>query len=139
MGGSRRFACGWSTVLVSLALCTSANAATIDVTTTTDGFVNDAQCSLREAIQAANGDPLTIGECTPGAPGGDTIALPAGTYSLTSSTSDDTNAAGDLDIKSDVALTGAGAATTTIDADQMDRVIDILAAAAAGYVTTGPH
>jgi hypothetical protein len=38
---------------------------------------------------------------------------------------EDGNATGDLDITSDVQLTGAGAAGTTIDAVHVDRVIDV--------------
>ena len=125
-GAPRRFAVPFVVLLAGLAVCAPASAATISVTTPTDGFATDGQCSLREAIHAANGDAPADG-CTPGdALGTDTISLPGGTYTLTSGASDDTNAAGDLDIDSNVALVGAGAATTIIDANQQDRVLDVL-------------
>ncbi|MCH8813757.1 MAG: hypothetical protein IH957_01485 [Chloroflexi bacterium] len=75
-------------------------------------------CSLREAIIAANA-----------ADGSDTIELAAGTYKLEiAGTDEDEAATGDLDIASDLTLTGAGADTTAIDADGIDRVFDITGA-----------
>ena len=72
---------------------------------TNDG-VCDSDCSLREAIIAAN----TLA-------GADTITLPAGTYTLTiTGTGENLAATGDLDINSDVTLTGAGADSTIIEA-----------------------
>ena len=38
----------------------------------------------------------------------------------------DNNNTGDLDITNDVTLAGAGAATTTIDADGLDRVLHVV-------------
>src|SRR5512147_992156 len=75
-------------VLLSGAPASPAQAATFTVTKTadTDDGVCDADCSLREAIRAANA-----------AAGADTISLPAGTFTLTISGSDDTANAGDLD------------------------------------------
>jgi CSLREA domain-containing protein len=86
----------------------SARAATFTVTKTTDsadGACN-ADCSLREAIIAANA-----------AAGADTIVVPPGTYLLTLNMAgqEDASAEGDLDITDDVTLTGAGASTTVVD------------------------
>ena len=81
---------------------------------TNDGAC-DADCSLREAVVAANGNP-----------GPDAITLPAGNYTLAiPGDSEDAAATGDLDVTDDFMLEGAGAATTTIDAAALDRVFDI--------------
>jgi CSLREA domain-containing protein len=91
---------------LSLAPTRPAQAATFTVTKTADtndGACN-ADCSLREAIVAAN------------APGADSIILPAGTYTLTiAGAGEDGALTGDLDITSDLTLTGAGADVTTIN------------------------
>ncbi|MFQ3634101.1 choice-of-anchor Q domain-containing protein [Roseiflexus sp.] len=85
---------------------------------TTDG-VCGVDCSLREAISAANASA-----------GADTIILPAGTYALTLTTTlEDDNANGDLDIRDDLTIIGAGASTTTIIAAEGDRVFHLLATA----------
>jgi CSLREA domain-containing protein len=86
----------------------AARAAIFTVTKTTDsadGACN-ADCSLRDAVIAANA-----------AAGTDSIVLPPGTYVLTINMAgqDDTSAEGDLDITDDVTLTGAGASTTVVD------------------------
>lgn len=73
------------------------------------------QCTLRAAIQNANRTP-----------GGAVINLPAGKYKLTlAGASEDASATGDLDITGDVTINGAGSATTIIDGNNTDRVIDI--------------
>ena len=73
----------------------------------------DPECTLRAAIQETN----ALG-------GGRTIFVPAGTYTLSiASTNEDAAADGDLDITSDIAIVGAGAATTTIDAGSLSRVL----------------
>ena len=68
--------------------------------------------SLRSAIERANIE------------GGDTITTPAGDYKLS---------LGALSITNSVTIEGAGAATTLIDAQQMDRVMTV--ASGAGTVT----
>ena len=85
-----------------------------------DGICDDGTgaCTLRAAIQEAN----AFG-------GADTITLPAGTYMLSIVGRDDTAAAGDLDITEDLTLSGAGAGATTIDADGIDRVFQVLSGA----------
>ncbi|MDH4184627.1 MAG: CSLREA domain-containing protein [Nitrospinota bacterium] len=86
-----------------------AMAATISVTTTADTVATDGVCSLREAINNANlpGD-TTGGDCVTAA-GGDTIILPAGTYTLTGASGDDANTSGDLDILVAMTIQAAGA------------------------------
>lgn len=77
-------------------------------------------CSLRGAIRAANA-----------AAGADTIVLPAGTYTLSiTGTGENAAATGDLDITGNLTITGAGASTTTINANSVDRVFHGLPAAA---------
>lgn len=78
-----------------------------------------ARCTLRAAIMETNA-----------LAGADTIILPAGTYVLTrGGPLDGTAENGDLDIRDDLTISGAGAATTIIDANgavTQDRVFDLL-------------
>lgn len=127
-------------IIVALALPASlgtpvpAHAATFTVTTTTDAAhtspLNGSctstlagnPCTLRAAMQAANflgGGPHTI-------------TVPAGTYTLTIAGSDDAAAVGDLDVaaNANIAIVGAGALSTIIQAGRtpgsgIDRVFDI--------------
>ena len=87
---------------------------TFTVTTPLDVVANDGKLSLREAITQANAHPGT-----------DTIVLPAGVYRLALTGADDTNAAGDLDVTGSTVFQGAGAGTTIIDGQQLDRVFDV--------------
>jgi large repetitive protein len=86
-------------------------AATFTVTKTADtnDGVCNSDCSLREAISAANASP-----------GADTITLPAGTYQLTianaGGTNEDANATGDLDVLDSLTIQGAGSGSTIIEA-----------------------
>jgi hypothetical protein len=62
-------------------------------------------------------------------PGGQrgTVILPGSTYTLTiAGSSEDAALTGDLDIIEDLAITGAGRANTTLNADSLDRVFDLL-------------
>ncbi|MBI4034772.1 MAG: CSLREA domain-containing protein [Candidatus Chisholmbacteria bacterium] len=98
----------------------SAASFTVTKTADTNDGACDADCSLREAITAANA-----------LPGADTIILPASTYTLSlAGTGEDANATGDLDITDDLTLNGAGAASTFIDGDDIDRVIEVRPGAA---------
>jgi CSLREA domain-containing protein len=114
-----------------------AYAATYTVTKTddtADGSCN-SDCSLREAVIAANSTPIVA----------DTITLPAGTYMLTrAGANEDAGSTGDLDItctsvgcSTSAALTinGAGAGVTIIDAGGIDRVFDTAAINVANNVT----
>jgi len=82
-------------------------ATTFPVTKTedTDDGVCDPDCSLREAIDAANTNP-----------GADDVPVPAGTYLLT---------LGQLVVSDDVSIGGAGQTITIIDGNGTDRVFDI--------------
>ncbi|HLP02950.1 MAG TPA: hypothetical protein VK163_13055 [Opitutaceae bacterium] len=100
----------------------AAGAATITINTTADtlagmstanvaAFNASATRSLRGAIIAVNNDST----------GGHTIQLPAGTYTLTlanstPATEEDAAATGDLDVWKAVTISGAGSATTIIQA-----------------------
>jgi CSLREA domain-containing protein len=73
-----------------------------------------SDCSLREAIIAANTSP-----------GFDTIDLAAGTYTLSiPGTEEDASATGDLDLLDDLTISGVGAEATSIDAGGIDRGFD---------------
>jgi len=99
------------------------HAATITVNTTDDELNNDGDCSLREAIQAANTD-TTVDKCTPGS-GDDTIYIPVGTYIITLPGGENNNLTGDFDITSSMTLQGAGQAATIINGNGIDRVFEV--------------
>lgn len=111
-------------------LAATADAALL-VTTTADSVANDGACSLREAITAANtnlASGAANGECGVGqTPPFDRIDLPAGSFRLTRTGAvDDSNAAGDLDVRrAGIEIVGAGADVTEIRGDRKERVIDI--------------
>lgn len=112
--------------IVSLAAFPLA-AAAITVNSTADSLTaGDGNCTLREAIVNANANSDTTGgDCAAGS-GADTVDLPAGTYTLTLAGADeDASLTGDLDVSGDLTLTGAGAATTAIDANALDRVLHV--------------
>ncbi len=108
---------------------TRALANTIKVTTKSDEYDTSGSgtgCSLREAISAANLDK-PFGGCATGHDD-DVIFLPKGEYKLTRAGSDTSNVNGDLDIGEGVLISGENAATTTINAQQIDRVLRVLPA-----------
>jgi CSLREA domain-containing protein len=126
-------------ILVLALLCGSAARAENFVVTTaiddTDTIPGNGQCrtvetvcALRAAIQEANAFP-----------GPDTITLPAGSFEITTVQSnplglagEDAAASGDLDVTSEITITGAGAALTVIEAGgdgtRADRVFHVLGA-----------
>ncbi|MBI5965134.1 MAG: CSLREA domain-containing protein, partial [Chloroflexi bacterium] len=111
-----------------------AHAATITVNTVADENNMDGDCSLREAIIAANTDNAV--DACPTGNGTDTINLPAGTYVLGLLGSGENAAAtGDLDITEDLIILGAGKASTIIDGNGIDRVFDVIATATISEVT----
>ncbi len=79
---------------------------------TKDGTCSPSDCSLREAIDAANANV-----------GPDTIILPAGTYYITliEGAPENANASGDLDITGPTTFIGAGSAATFIEANNKWR------------------
>ncbi|MDL1909170.1 CSLREA domain-containing protein [Chloroflexi bacterium CFX6] len=104
-------------------------ASTITVTTIFDSLADDGQCSLREAVIAANTD-RAMGGC-PAGNGADTIVfdsslpLPA-TFTLTlAGANEDHSASGDLDLTGILTIQGSGAGQTIIDGNGTDRVFDI--------------
>ncbi len=107
-------------VLGLAALAAPAASAAVYTPTTTadtlDGACN-AQCSLREAIVAANANP-----------GSDVVILGPGVYALTrAGAGEDLAATGDLDVTDDLVVLGAGAAQTIIDAGDLDRAFEVIA------------
>ncbi len=102
------------------------HATTIAVTTTDDELNSDGDCSLREAVRAANLN-VAVDACPAGQNDQtDTITVPAGTYTLMIPGDDDDASAGDLDLLNnaadlDLVITGAGAATTIIQACAVDQ------------------
>jgi hypothetical protein len=118
-----------STVALAMLLALSAQpvrAATLTITRTDDPPPDGCQlgdCSLREAIIAANTHA-----------GPDDITIPADTFTLSIpnvNVGENAAAMGDLDITGPLAITGAGAGATIIQAgtaigDGVDRVFEIL-------------
>lgn len=90
-------------------------ATSIVVTTVEDELNSDGDCSLREAISAANGDSA-VDACPAGsAVDADVIRLEHATYTLTRVGIEDDNLNGDLDIIGDVEITGPSVGRATID------------------------
>lgn len=100
------------------------HADTITVTTTADEVNNDGDCSLREAILAANGD-TAVDACTAGS-GADVITLPPGTYTLSLAGAGE-NAAqtGDLDLTANITINGGGMNNSIIDGADLDRIFEV--------------
>lgn len=94
-------------LLALLLLASTASAAEFVVTKTADtadGSCDATDCSLREAVIAANGQA-----------GDDVITLPAGLYVLSHAGSgEDAAATGDLDVTDNLTVNGEGAAATAI-------------------------
>jgi CSLREA domain-containing protein len=83
-----------------------ARAAGLTVTTLDDELNADGDCSLREAIQAANTD-TAVDACPPGS-GVDSISVPTGTITLSSQLPA---------VSSTLTITGSGAANTILQAN----------------------
>lgn len=86
----------------------------ITVTTTLDELNSDGDCSLREAIQAADTDDSVDG-CSAGS-SGDTIYLPAGQFLL---------ASGPITLSSAITLQGSITSTSILDGNHLSRVLYI--------------
>ena len=99
--------------------------ATFTVNSTTDSV--DANPGDGSALDSGGNTTLRAAIMEANALGGShTIILNAGTYVLTIGGTDEEGAAtGDLDISADITLTGASAAGTIIDINDLDRVFDI--------------
>ncbi len=106
---------------------TGGTATGIVVTTLTDELNNDGDCSLREAIRAANTN-LQVDQCVP-AGGSDTITFSvSGIIPMAvAGTGEDAALTGDYDITESLTIIGNGAANTTISGNSMDRAFHIFA------------
>lgn len=119
--------CAWFALIlicVCVPLTWDARAATITVNTTVDELNNNGNCSLREAVRAANLN-AAVDACAPGS-GADEIVFAAGVtpgvFTLTipgidivGSFDTDDAETGDLDVIEDLSIKGGGAAATVID------------------------
>jgi len=106
--------------ILALTFVTCLSAATITVNTTDDSIENDSDCSLREAVTAANTNAAFMG-CSAGqASPTDVIELQGLAYNLSlGSSGDDINEGGDLDITESVIIQGATAIDASIFSDFM--------------------
>ncbi|MCA9980622.1 MAG: CSLREA domain-containing protein, partial [Anaerolineales bacterium] len=96
----------------------------IAVDTTADDLTDNGNCTLREAIEAAN--TKTAVDMCPAGGVTTTITIPAGTYTLAiAGDRENDNQTGDLDILSNVVLVGAGQAETILDGNSLDRLFDV--------------
>jgi len=105
------------------------SAATITVNSSADDFDLGANgnCTLREAILAANGN-VAVDACPAGQPGPgvvDHVVVPVGMYGLTIAGLEDDGEAGDLDLRDDVSIEGGGARQTIVDVGGLDRVVQV--------------
>lgn len=118
----------WAGVAASAVLVFEAGPASatmINVTATVDDTTVNGNCTLREALIAANTNAAV--DACPAGSSVDVIDVPGGTYVLTlTGAGDDTAATGDLDITSGTTtINGAGVGATVIDGNLTDRVIDV--------------
>ena len=97
----------------------------ITVTTNLDLIADDGDCTLREAVQAANLNQSYNG--CPAGSGADTILVPIGTYPLSiQGRGEDQGLIGDLDISETLTIRGDGIGSTTIDGLTNDRIFHVL-------------
>jgi CSLREA domain-containing protein len=83
---------------------------------TADGLCSPTDCSLREAVIAANASP-----------GADTIKLPPGKYTIViAGTDEDDCATGDFDIRGELTILGDALETTIVDGGGRDRVFHVV-------------
>ncbi len=90
---------------------------------TNDGTCN-ADCSLREAVVAANA-----------LPGHDNISIPNGIYALTGAAGENASATGDLDVTDSVSFNGSGMTTTQINGSSIENTIEVFDSAATLILT----
>jgi CSLREA domain-containing protein len=108
----------------------------ITVTTTEDELNTDGDCSLREAIRAANLN--TAVDACPAGQGADTVILSAGSYRLAlEGPNEDAGLTGDLDITNHLTIGGAGSNATLLDGACLDRIFEIMAAATVTVMDVG--
>ena len=110
----------------------AASEATITVNKTNDELNSDGDCSLREAVRAANTNH-TVDACLAGGSGTDTIILPAGSFQLSiPGVNEDSAATGDLDITGNLVIQGAGRDLSVIDGNAIDRIFHVIAGTTVG-------
>jgi CSLREA domain-containing protein len=129
-GGRAAGKLGWiasAIVLAALLAPASTPASTIKVKSSLDEFGAAGNCTLREAIQAANTD-ADFGGCVRKRGGiDDVVVLTGGTeYDLGIGGLDDANATGDLDVTTKMTLEVRGEGQAVIDANDVDRSMDVL-------------
>ncbi len=118
-----------------LVLAAPVHSVTVAVDSTADDLAQgpNGNCTLREAVIAVNGN-TTVDGCVADA-ASNTIELAPGVYTLTlAGAGEDASLSGDLDVRSDLILRGAGRDMTVIDGNSLDRVLDILPASTLGYL-----
>jgi CSLREA domain-containing protein len=129
----RRMSQGALLAAILVALSPASAAAVLSPNTTVDEYDDPApmgsDCSLREAVEAANTDGV-FGGCSDTDNDDEGVSLDAGSiYVLTRDGIDDTNVAGDLDIKNEGLGLNAFSGDVTIrgDMDMVgdDRVVDV--------------
>ncbi len=110
---------------LALLLAAASSAATFVVTKTSDdnGPCDPLDCSLREAVLAANA-----------APGSDVIEVPAGVHTLSIPGYDDTAMLGDLDIVGDLEIHGSRTGSAVVQSTVPDRIFAIQGPLGAPYV-----
>jgi len=91
----------------------AAKGATITVDTSADEQNNDGNCSLREAVDAANTDSA-VDNCTAGS-GTDTIVFSSSTNNHPIDLTQ-----GSLDVSTNMTIDGNGVGTTTVTGDEID-------------------
>ena len=124
MSASRAVVAALAISGTTLLMAASAGAKTYEVTKRSDPTPNGCKkkdCSLREAVIAANGHP-----------GSDKVVLPKRkTYSLRIENSippgEDESAEGDLDVTDTLLLSHPGKGRAKVDANAIDRVFDLIA------------
>jgi CSLREA domain-containing protein len=107
-------------VLLHLVVPAALHATTIIVSTTADDTFANRNCTLREAVIAANTD-AAVDRCPAGS-STDTIILGPGTYTLSlTGPAEDLARTGDLDVWAEIILRGAGRGATVIDGGSRDE------------------
>jgi CSLREA domain-containing protein len=107
-------------LLAGFSSAAPAHAAMIAVTTFADALSSPGDCSLREAIQAANTDAAV--DACPAGSGADIIQLSAGTYTLALPIA---MGGGDISISGELTIVGIDGNTVHIDGGSIDRIFTI--------------
>lgn len=108
---------------LALLLGPAASAATITVTSSSDAVATDGNCTLREAVQAANTN-AAVDNCAAGDPDGDTVLFGVLVTSITLT-------GGEILVTDDVTLDG-GLLRVVVDGAGASRLFDIDAAPGSG-------